>query len=146
MKNILVPVDLSIFSKEIIEAAVQIARLDNGKLILLNVASVDVGFIIGDVGFQYLPELEETALKEDAKRLSDLQKYAEEQGVECVSMIKQGIPVDTILEQSDKLNIDLIVIGSRGHGSLYEALVGSVCHDVLKHTKVPVYVLPNKKK
>lgn len=146
MKNILVPVDLSAFSNEIVMEAAELAKITNSKLYLLHVVSLDVGFIIGDVGFQYLPELEKTALEEDAKALNDIETKIANQGIEVESLVKQGIPVDTILEQCSALNIDTIVIGSKGHGTLYEALVGSVCHDVIKHSTIPVYVVPNQKK
>ncbi|MRJ08460.1 universal stress protein [Ornithobacterium rhinotracheale] len=146
MKKLLVPIDLSEFSKEIIDEAVKLAKLSDAEVILLNVASLDVGFIVGDVGFQYMPELEETALEEDAKTLTEFTNYVNSQGVQCRSMVKQGIPVDVILEQAKEQNIDCIVIGSKGHGSLYEALVGSVCHDVIKYAKIPVHVKPNNKK
>lgn len=145
MKKILVPVDLSEFSKEIIEEAAKLAKLTDAELILLNVASVDVGFIIGDVGFQYLPELEHTALEDDAVMLSNFTDYIKLKDIKCKSLVKQGIPVDVILEQAEEQNADCIVIGSRGHGSLYEVLVGSVCHDVIKYSNIPVYVIPNNK-
>lgn len=61
-------------------------------------------------------------------------------------MVKQGIPVDTILEQADETHADTIVIGSKGHGTLYEAFVGSVCRDVIKDAKIPIVVIPNQKK
>ena len=146
MKKILVPIDLSAFSKEVIEEAIKLAKLTGAELILLNVASLDIGFVVGDVGFQYLPELENTALEDDAKMLSNFTDYVKLKGVKCESMVKQGIPVDVILEESDKQHADCVVIGSRGHGSLYEVLVGSVCHDVIKYSNVPVYVKPNNKK
>ena len=125
--------------------AIKLAKLTNAELILLNVASLDIGFIIGDVGFQYLPELEHTALEDDAVMLSNFTDYIKSKGVECKSLVKQGIPVDVILEQAEEQKVDCIVIGSRGHGSLYEVLVGSVCHDVIKYSNVPVYVKPNNK-
>ncbi|MDG4945789.1 universal stress protein [Weeksellaceae bacterium KMM 9713] len=146
MKTILVPVDLSPFSHEIAMEAVKVAKISGGKLILLHVVSLDIGFIIGDVGFQYLPELEKTALEEDAKELTKLQEIVAAEGVEVESMVKQGIPVDTILEQADEVNADAMVIGSKGHGTLYEAFVGSVCRDVIKDAKIPIVVIPNQKK
>lgn len=146
MKNILVPVDLSAFSNEITEEAIKLAKAINAKLTLLHVVSLDIGFIIGDIGFQYLPELEKTALETDAKELDEIHKYVEKQGVESVALVKQGIPVDTIIEQTKELGIDIIVIGSKGHGTLYEALVGSVCRDVIKNSTVPVYVVPNQQR
>lgn len=146
MKNILVPVDLSPFSNEIAGEAIKLAKSITGKVTLLHVVSLDVGFIIGDVGFQYLPELEKTALEEDAKQLNDLQQQLSKEGVEVEAIVKQGIPVDTILDYAKNNSTDVIVIGSKGHGTLYEALVGSVCHDVIKNSEIPVYVIPNKQK
>ena len=146
MKKILVTVDLSELSKEIIDGAINLAKLTNAELILLNVASLDVGFIIGDVGFQYLPELEHTALEDDAVMLNNFTDYINLKEIKCKSLVKQGVPLDVILEQAKEQNADCIVIGSRGHGSLYEVLVGSVCHDVIKHSEIPVYVIPNNRK
>lgn len=146
MKTILVPVDLSPFSHEIAMEAVKVAKITGGKLILLHVVSLDIGFIIGDVGFQYLPELEKTALEEDAKELTKLQEIIAAEGVDVESIVKQGIPVDTILEQVIETGSDAIVIGSKGHGTLYEAFVGSVCRDVIKDSTVPIVVIPNQKR
>lgn len=145
MKNILVPIDLSVFSKHIVEEAINLTKAIDGKITLLHVVSVDVGFVVGDIGFQYLPELEETSLKEDAKQLHEFQEMVKEHNIPCEGLVKQGIPVDTIIEEAKKLTSEIIVIGSRGHGSLYEALVGSVCHDVIKQATIPVYVIPKKK-
>ncbi len=144
MKNILVPVDLSEFSQVVLNEAINLAKMSNAKLHLLNVVSMDIGFIVGDVGYQYLPELEQTVLEEDAKQLKELEDQVKQQGVECDSTVKQGIPVDVILEESDEIKADYIVIGSQGHGTLYEALVGSVCHDVIKNSKIPLLVVPSK--
>ena len=49
-------------------------------------------------------------------------------------------------EQADETHADTIVIGSKGHGTLYEAFVGSVCRDVIKDAKIPIVVIPNQKK
>lgn len=146
MKTILVPVDLSSFSDEVIAKAVDLAKELNAQMTLLHVVSLDIGFIIGDMGYHYLPELEETTLHEDAKALSNLEEKVKAQGVEVNALVKQGIPVDTILDQAQELNADLIAIGSKGHGTLYETFVGSVCREVIKLSEIPIYVIPNKKK
>lgn len=39
-------------------------------------------------------------------------------------------------------NVDLIVIGRRGHGALSEFLLGSVSHHVADHAKCPVVIVP----
>ncbi|MEO8353471.1 MAG: universal stress protein, partial [Chthoniobacteraceae bacterium] len=39
---------------------------------------------------------------------------------------------------------DMIVMGSHGHGSFYELLVGSVTSGVLRDARCPVLVVPAK--
>jgi len=40
-------------------------------------------------------------------------------------LVRKGDPVDEILRQAEKRNCDLIVMGSRGHGIIEEAILGS---------------------
>ncbi|CAI9429927.1 Universal stress protein UspE [Candidatus Ornithobacterium hominis] len=143
MKKLLVPVDLSNITDEIIRQSIHFAQDLSAEIILIHVVSLDVGFILGEVGFQYLPELEETALEKDAVHLNNLKNQIEKSGVNCNSFLKQGIPAEIILETAEEIKPYAIVLGSKGHGNLYNALVGSVCHDVIKESKFPVFVVPN---
>ena len=52
----------------------------------------------------------------------------------------EGDAVDEILSFADNCGADLIVMGSRGHGALAGALLGSVSSDVVQHANVPVLV------
>ena len=63
-------------------------------------------------------------------------------GVDAEAYLIQGPTVDTILEQADHLQADLLVLGSHGHGALYRALLGSVCEGVLRRTNIPVLIVP----
>ncbi|HDY68944.1 MAG TPA: universal stress protein [Candidatus Scalindua sp.] len=47
-----------------------------------------------------------------------------------------------ILDESSKLKIDLIVVGSHGHGAVYHLIVGSVSEEVLQRSSCPVLVVP----
>ena len=53
-----------------------------------------------------------------------------------------GAVVDRIIEVSDAQNIDLIVMATRGHNSLLDALRGSTTERVLRRTKCPVLMVP----
>ena len=49
---------------------------------------------------------------------------------------------EEILDQANELNADLIVMGTHGHGAMYNLLVGSVTKGVLKHSTRPVLLMP----
>ena len=49
--------------------------------------------------------------------------------------------VETILEQGDKSNVDLIVIGTRGLTGFKKLLVGSVSSGVISHAHCSVLIV-----
>ena len=50
-----------------------------------------------------------------------------------------------ILEEAERLEAEVIIMGSHGHGALYDLIVGSVTEGVLRKAKCPVLVLPSKR-
>jgi nucleotide-binding universal stress UspA family protein len=52
---------------------------------------------------------------------------------------------EEILNQADTLDADLIVMGTHGHGAMYNLLVGSATKGVLKHSTRPVLLVPGPK-
>lgn len=50
---------------------------------------------------------------------------------------------EAILSAADKLDADVIVIGSRGQDGLVSLLLGSVSHRLLQHASRPVLVIPS---
>lgn len=145
MSTILVPIDFSDFNQKVINKAVEHAKMINGKIYLIHVATLDLGVIVSETGFTYLPELEQTALNEEAEQMTKLKNEVELKGVSCETIVRQGIPADIIVQEAKDLNADLIVIGSLGHNSLYNILIGSVASDVIKHSSVPLLVIPKTK-
>ena len=53
---------------------------------------------------------------------------------------------EEILLQEDSLNADLIVMGTHGHGAMYNLLVGGVTKGVLKHSTRPVLLVPDPRR
>jgi nucleotide-binding universal stress UspA family protein len=66
---------------------------------------------------------------------------ARQAGIEADGQVLEGSAVDEILSFADNSGADLIVMGSRGHGALAGALLGSVSNDVVQHSNVPVLVV-----
>jgi Universal stress protein UspA and related nucleotide-binding proteins len=49
---------------------------------------------------------------------------------------------EEIVLQADSLNANLIVMGTHGHGAMYNLLAGSVTKRVFNHSARPVLLLP----
>ena len=56
--------------------------------------------------------------------------------------VVQGVPYQTILETAQRLDADIIVMGSHGRTVVGEMLLGSVAHKVTMKSKVPVLLVP----
>lgn len=48
----------------------------------------------------------------------------------------------TILEMAEEADVDMLVVGNRGHGPLAGLFVGSVALRVLQHAQIPVVMVP----
>ena len=80
-------------------------------------------------------KLEEFAKVELADHPED---YANISEIEVI----HGHAVAEILKVSDRLDADVIVMGSHGKGAVAHAFLGSVAEKVLRKSKRPVFVIP----
>lgn len=56
--------------------------------------------------------------------------------------IEEGTPWRKILEVGDEMNVDVIVMGTRKHNAIGQALIGSTATKTLTHSKRPVLIVP----
>ncbi|MBC7555565.1 MAG: universal stress protein [Chryseobacterium sp.] len=142
MINIVLPVDFSDATEKLTNGAVKFAKEMGGKLFLIHVAATDIGFAIGDMGFQYFPEVEQNEAKYELEQLNNLEKKITSQGVDCEHLMKQGISGDVILEFAKEKNAEYIVMGSHGRSNMYDVFVGSLTKELTRKSKIPVLVIP----
>ncbi len=142
MVNIVLPVDFGEKTDQLLEGAVRFAKQINGRIYLIHVAPSDIGFAIGDMGFQYFPEVEENEIREELVQLNKLQQKILAQGVDCEHILKQGLAKDIILQHAKDKHADFIVMGSHGRSGIYDVFVGSLTKGITKDSDVPVLVLP----
>ncbi len=146
MKNILVPVDFSDVTAQVVETSRKFAAAFQSRLILLNVAEPEPDF----VGFEAGPPPVRVAVARDFRverqRLEQLKEKLMIDGTDVLALHIQGPTVSRILDQAGEHHADLIVIGSHGHGAFYDLMVGSVTHGVIKDAPCPVVVVPSVNK
>ena len=56
-------------------------------------------------------------------------------------IVTRGNPAEEILEQAEKINCDIIVMGTHGHGAIEDVLLGSTARRVVRRSKKPVLVV-----
>ncbi|HSI15374.1 MAG TPA: universal stress protein [Chthoniobacter sp.] len=142
MKTILVPVDFSDVTPEVVETARKLAAAFEGRLVILNIAEPEPDF----VGFEAGPPSVRIATARDFRverqRLDDIKTQLSSGGSDVTALHIQGPIVEKILHEAGEQQADLIVIGSHGHGAFYDLLVGSVTHGIIKEARCPVVVVP----
>ena len=140
--NILVCVDLSDSTEEILKIIEKLCRPLNAKIWLLHNAMPEPETI----EFKVDPiEARESLAKKFHRQHRQIQGLAEQlrkSGVDATALLVHGKTVDTILTEAADLDIDLIVVGSHGHGAMYQLLVGSISEGVLHKSSKPVLVIP----
>ncbi|AOS43306.1 Putative universal stress protein [Lacunisphaera limnophila] len=144
MKTILVPLDLSPAAVQVCNAACELARRVDGRLILMHVVPPPPVMLSDVYAFDagQLTELTEVAGKTAARSLRALDRHCGKRGVRATTVQRSGAPVAAILAKAVSARAAYIVMGSHGHGAIYDLLVGSTTHGVLMQAPCPVLVVP----
>lgn len=142
MKNIVVPVDFSPQSTRLLAEAAKFAQLMNGHIDILHVVSADLGYAVGDAGFQYIPELENTVVREDQKQLLRYENELKDRGISAKAHLLHGNAAEAVLAFAQEKHSDFLVIGSHGRSNFYDIFVGSLTKELTKKATIPVLVVP----
>jgi len=141
-KTILVPVDFSDATPRVCDVAKSVAAAFGGKLILLHVEQPAPEYVSFEAGAPLVPMHVPTSSAAWRERLEELQQPLLRAGLDVSVVHGFGDAVSETLREARAHAADLIVIGSHGHGALYNLLVGSVTSGVLKEARCPVLVVP----
>ena len=79
--------------------------------------------------------------EEAEKVLAPVSKFLLRHGIDAKSSWKVGHAGESISKLADGGKFDLLVMGSHGHGTLVNLVMGSVATQVLAHCKVPVLLV-----
>ena len=140
-KKFLVPVDGSRFSKMAYERAVDLAKLTNAEVVILQVA-YDVDYYSRKGVLFARKYFNENEVKSECKIiLNEVRKDVNEGDVKITELILMGDPARTIINEARENNYDLIVMGSRGNGPLKGAVIGSVSLRVITSANTMVLIV-----
>jgi nucleotide-binding universal stress UspA family protein len=140
--KLLIAIDLSEASNKVMAAAQQFARPVAAETWLIHVAEADPDFVGYEPGPQTVRDQVAHKFRGEQKKLHEYAEALRAAGIKVTPLVIQGPTSETILNEGKKLGVDLIVIGSHGHGALRQMLVGSVSEGVIRGAVCPVLVVP----
>jgi nucleotide-binding universal stress UspA family protein len=85
-------------------------------------------------------ELEERYVRELEGVVAETAQRVARPGLVVTSTVLRGRAATSIVDEARRFNADLVVVGSRGHGTLESMLLGSVSAEVVDHAPCPVLV------
>jgi nucleotide-binding universal stress UspA family protein len=140
MRRILVATDGSRSSTEAVAFAIELAAEQRTELIFVHV--VPFMDIVPATGFGGMGgALPHDVSEHDRTLLDEAAASAAEHELVATTALLRGDPVGEIVAYAETHDVDLIVVGSRGHGTIASALLGSVSRGVLAEARRPVLIV-----
>ncbi len=144
MKNILVAIDdceTTTITTPIMERTLELASAFSSKVWILHIVphpgqppfNVDSRMLRGEVAAE---------LRHEHEFLQHLAQGLRDQGIEATALLVEGAITRTILKESDRLDIDLIILGCHKHGLLYGALMEFTEEGLLSKCPRPIMFIP----
>lgn len=143
--KLLVAIDFSEITKLILESVEQIALKTAAKVWLIHVAQPDPDFIGYDVGPDSERKFMATKFRDQHIKIQEYSAELKNKGIDITPLLVQGPTVETIIDEAEKLKVDMIVAGSHGHGTMFHILVGSISQGLLKNSQIPLLIIPTRK-
>ena len=136
-QKILVAVDRSPAAEKAVNYALDLAKLTQAQTLIVH-AYPKIPDYLGE------PNLSQTIARhlERAEELVEpIVERFKAQGLDVIPEILEGPPADAILRVASAREVDLIIMGARGLGSVASLLLGSVSQKVIAHANCPVLVV-----
>ncbi|MEI7507883.1 MAG: universal stress protein [Flavobacterium sp.] len=140
MKKILIPTDFSQNAEYALKVAAQIAKKNNGEIILLHMLELPHQASDAIGSGTDIPEL--MFFKNAAiNKLEELMDEDYLDGLKVSEIVQFELAFDGILKISQINNVDLIVMGSHGASGYKEMFIGSNAEKVVRNSEVPVLII-----
>lgn len=138
--KILIAVDDSPAAEKVALKGFQLGQQLNAEIALLSV--IDTNFLATDGGVT--PKEMADIIKRDSRKSQELIINKVFKDYKIWPFIEEGKPQEMILQVADEWAANLIVIGTHGKTGLFHLLMGSVAENVVRHSKIPVLIVPAK--
>lgn len=150
IRKILVAIDLSGYSAQVIKYACEIAEQLKSELVAVNVINRRDFDAIQQVA-EYFDDfsIDQYLITQKQERTRIVQKLISDAGCDHLLIpivFRIGVPFYELLEAVDDQKADLVVMGTRGRGHVSGFLFGSVAEKMFRRCPVPVLSIRVAKK
>jgi nucleotide-binding universal stress UspA family protein len=143
-KKILVPLDGSELSESALSYVFEITRdYSSLEVVLMRIREPLDPNVIGTLDAKIAVELDEAYRDEASHYLDKIVENLKEKGITARVEVLAGNPAEEILKYSQKNDIDLIIMSTRGRSGISRLVFGSVAEKVIRGSTIPVLIKPS---
>lgn len=148
MKTIVAAVDFSNATSGVVSMATRLAKAFGAELHLLHVVEPEPTYTAYGFTPDEFPAMH--AFQEEAKRRANRKLEELLAGVDSdlsgvVTRLVEGSPLHALLEYVKDNRVDMVILGSHGHGVVASLLLGSVAEGMVRKALVPTLLVPAEK-
>lgn len=146
MKTILVPIDFSKPSEYAAKLAAKMALKTNATIYLIHLIELPKGVV--DMGSSSRFSIPESMLylRKVREKVLEFKEKIFSEDIDVKYFIKLNNPFEGILKYANKIDADLIIMGSKGHSNFKGIRIGSNTEKVVRSSKTPVIVVKKEPK
>jgi nucleotide-binding universal stress UspA family protein len=143
MKNkVFIAVDLSEQSASIINKGIEFAKKIDGTVVLSTIIPIYIDYLQSQMSLipNQWDEIYNTQKSHAVNELKIIQaKHAD---IVIDLLVEVGNPKFDIIDKANQVNANYIVVGTHGRTGLSHTVMGSTAEFIVRHSKVPVLVVP----
>ncbi len=151
--KILVAIDFSDISEQLLQQAELLGSAMSAEVILMHVAEPNPDHIAYDFDPAAMYAIDPSEIRQqiaerfhhEHQQLQAMASRLREKHLACKALMVQGDTVDMLLGGIERLHIDFIITGSHGKGLLSQILLGSCSEALVRKSTVPVLLVPADK-
>ena len=144
MKNILMTIkdfETTTIASPIVEKTIELASNCSSKVQIIHVAPPSCEPPYNVDGEMFRREVA-TELRHEHDFLQHLAKCMQDMNIDATALLVQGSIINTILQESERLAVDLVILGRHKHGPLYSALMDNTDEGLLAKCDCPIMFVP----
>jgi nucleotide-binding universal stress UspA family protein len=144
LNNILVAIDLSEATPDVIATAIMLNRTHSGKFWVVHADDSAPYLYPPENGDVLDPMTGDTQSNDADVVLAGIREQLSQAEMAAEFIRLEGPAAESILEKAREIEADLIVIGAHRHGRFYRMFFGDTGDELMRHAPCPVLVVPHE--